>query len=419
MLKFLFSSSLLLIFTAFLPFIAYSQPHKKAIFIIVDGIPADVIERVNTPTLDAIAEKGGYTRAFVGGEKGTYNETPTISAPGYMNLITGTWGNKHAVVDNYHQTPNYNYPNIFRIIEDANPEKQTAIFSTWTDNRTVLIGEGKPETHQLKLDYSFDGLEKDTVNFPHDPLTMYIWDIDQEVVKHTAERISENGPDLSWVYLQFTDNVGHGLGDGEQFDRYVRETDKLLALIWEAVQKRIDENQEEWMLVITTDHGRDSKTGKSHGQQSERERTTWVVSNQSEMNERYENDEIAIVDLLPSILDFLEVDIPKEIKRELDGTSFIGTISASNLTATYSDHQLSMNWKAWHSGKANFYVTFSNNYATGGTDEYTPLVKDIEVSTQRLTFKLDQRMLSEFQQSGFLKIVMETPGNTLNAWIVD
>ena len=31
----------------------------KAVFVIVDGIPADVIERVPTPTIDAIARVGG------------------------------------------------------------------------------------------------------------------------------------------------------------------------------------------------------------------------------------------------------------------------------------------------------------------------------------------------------------------------
>ena len=63
----------------------------KAVFVIVDGIPADVVERVATPAIDAIAAAGGYGRATVGGPIGEPGETPTISAPGYMSLITGTW----------------------------------------------------------------------------------------------------------------------------------------------------------------------------------------------------------------------------------------------------------------------------------------------------------------------------------------
>src|SRR5688572_23251128 len=141
---------------------------KKVVFMIVDGIPADMIEKLNTPALDAISKMGGYRRAYVGGEKGGYSQTPTISAVGYNSLLTGTWVNKHNVWDNDIKEPNYSYHNLFRIAKQSNPALKTAVFSTWEDNRTKLIGEGLQEAGGVSVDFKFDGLEHDTVNFPHD-----------------------------------------------------------------------------------------------------------------------------------------------------------------------------------------------------------------------------------------------------------
>ena len=91
---------------------------KKALFIIADGIPADAIEKLATPNLNAIARVGGYFRTHVGGDKDANNQTPTISAVGYNSLLTGTWVNKHNVWGNNIKAPNYHYPTIFRLFQN-------------------------------------------------------------------------------------------------------------------------------------------------------------------------------------------------------------------------------------------------------------------------------------------------------------
>lgn len=301
---------------------ACAQAPRKAVFIILDGIPADVIERVPTPALDAIAAAGGYARAHVGGERGAPTQTPTISAPGYMSLITGTWAYKHNVWGNNNQAPNYAYWNLFRIVETVDPARRTALFSTWTDNRTVLIGLGKPDAGTFTIDHVVDGFERDTVAYPHDRESRYILAIDERVSAEAATHIATVGPDLSWVYLQHTDDMGHAHGDSERFYAAVRQADAQVGRIWAAVQQR-QALGEQWMIVVTTDHGRDAATGKGHGGQSDRERTTWIVTNQPALTERFTSGAASIVDIAPSVLQHLGVVAPEQVTRQMDGVSFL------------------------------------------------------------------------------------------------
>mgnify|MGYP001108902736 FL=1 len=198
---------------------------RKTVFIIIDGVPADVIERLNLPAINEIASQGAYARAYTGGEIGEYSQTPTISAIGYTNLLTATWLNKHNVGGNSNLKPNYNYWTIFRIAKEQEREYKTAIYSSWTDNRTVLLGEGKKETGHLKIDYVCDGFDLDTLCFPQKDKELHIFDIDEHVSKQAAKGIRNDAPDLSWVYLWYTDDAGHIEGNGSFFDEYTKQAD--------------------------------------------------------------------------------------------------------------------------------------------------------------------------------------------------
>ncbi len=294
----------------------------KAIFIIVDGVAADVLEATATPHMDEISRAGGYARSFVGGMKGQESESPTVSAVGYMSLLTGTWADKHNVWDNDVAQPNYDYWDIFRIAKVHDPTLQTAIFSTWLDNRTKLLGDGLAAAGGRKLDYHFDGFEHDTDRFPHDAEGSYIRTIDEFVADEAARYIAAQGPDLSWVYLQHTDDVAHAYGDSREQTEAVRMMDDLVGRIWEAVKKRQQDYDEDWLILVTTDHGRDAITGRDHGGQSDRERATWIVTNSTRLNENFRSQP-AIVDILPSLAAHLGIEVPAQVRMRLDGKSFI------------------------------------------------------------------------------------------------
>lgn len=389
----------------------YAQKNtKKVLFVILDGIPADVMDTVATPNIDKISAIGGYTVASMGGEIGGYSETPTISAVGYNSLLTGVWANKHNVWGNSIKNPNYNYWTIFRMIKEADPTKKTAIFSTWLDNRTKLVGANLPATGDFTFDYYFDGMELDTLNFPHGDERTYIYEIDEAVSKEAASYIQKEGPDMSWMYLEFSDDMGHGFGNSPQMIDGVEKADLQIGRVWDAIQYRQKTFGEDWLIVITTDHGR-TDDGFGHGGHSPRERATWIVTNSKYTNAHFEGTP-QMVDILPSIANHMGLNIPKKIAMELDGTPFIGSVDATDLKAKLKNGEISMTWDVLSKEQTGrVWVSTTNDFKTGGLDNYW-LVGDVNLADGKKTFSLNGT------ESEIFKVVLETPSGYLNYWVV-
>jgi len=385
---------------------------KKVVFIIADGIPADVVERVHTPNLDMIAKEGKYMRAYVGGEKGTYSETPTISAVGYNSLLTGTWANKHNVWDNDIKDPNYNYWNIFRFFKQQYPGKKTAIYSSWTDNRTKLIGDSVDAAGNIHPDYHADGYELDTVSFPHDKQRDFMHKIDETVTAAASAGIKNDAPDLSWIYLEYTDDMGHMYGDCKQFDVAVSMMDAQIGKIWNAAQYREKHFNEDWLIIITTDHGRDEQTGKGHGGQTPRQRNTWIVTNYHNLNNYAQSYNPAIVDIMPTIARFMNINIPEERMREIDGIPLIGKVSIADMKLKNVHNFIDISWKALDTnGKIKIWVSLTNSFKQGKSDKYL-LMGEVPVHKEHILINISNI------KSSFFKVVAEGPYNSLNKWFL-
>jgi len=390
-----------------------AQPKKKkVIFIIADGIPADVLEKAKPNFISQIGRSSGYKRATVGGEKGTYTQTPTISAVGYNSLLTGTWVNKHNVWGNDIKDPNYHYPTIFRLAKQIDSSKKIAVFSTWEDNRTRLVGEGLAATGHIRVDYHADGYERDTLHFPHDNQSAYIHRIDELVTDSAEKYIREQGPDLSWLYLEYTDDMGHRHGDGPEMKEAVGYVDQQVGRIWNALQYRQQHFAEDWLIVITTDHGRDSINGKGHGGQSERERTTWIVTNNKDLNHYYRDYTPAIVDIMPTIARFMGLAIPRDYLLEIDGIPLSGKVSVAAPVIRLDNSKLDIRWKSIDKdGTVKIWLATTNNFKTGGKDEYK-LLAEVPAGQQSAVLGISS------SPSPFYKVVLEGTYNTVNRWIV-
>ncbi len=393
-----------------IPLGMFAKVHKT-LYVVMDGIPADCIERLQPPVIMDIAKTGHYSRGYCGGKVGEYSQTATISAVGYTNLLTGTWMNKHHVLGNSDQKPDYNYHTLFRIAKEQQRPVTTALFSSWSDNRKVLIGENRADNGNFKIDDVYDGYDLDKKAFPEDTLQQHIFRIDSMVCHQAAGCVRQNAPDLSWVYLWYTDDAFHLFGNGTYTDRYVMKTDQLLAPVWEAVKYREKNFDEQWLLVIVTDHGR-TEDGHKHGGQSNRERTVWFATNQKDVNAEFQPSSLAHVDLLPTICRFMNFDVPRDDAFEQDGLPFIGVRDIYDLHIMPYDDTVTLTWKSdMPKEKAKIYIASTNNFKDGKPDTWIEL-DSVASGKGKYTINLQTQ-----PKSKFYKFVVATKNNHLNGWL--
>ena len=300
---------------------------------------------------------------------------------------------------------------LFRIAKAQQRDVKTALFSSWADNRTLLIGEGHPETNNVRVDYAYDGYDLDTLHFPRKPRELQIYDIDSVVIRNAAQCVREKAPDLSWVYLWYTDDAFHITGYSTFSEDYLKREDRMLRQIWDAIKYREKNFDEEWLLIVTTDHGREEH-GFNHGGQSAGERGVWMVSNRRDMNAEWGSKSLSQVDINPSICRYMGFTVPRDVEWEQDGIPFFGNADICNLTTTGFDNKVILKWQtlAPTTNNAEVYVSSTNNYREGGKDTWQ-LIGSAKASDCTYTVDLDT-----LPKSKLYKFVVVTPSNHITRW---
>ena len=255
------ASVLLLLFLALLPGCDPTQPPRrpKALFIGLDGVQLEQYLKLGDAT--QLKQRLYHGKAYAGGVNGKASEQATLSAPGWVTLLTGVWSDKHGVVSDAESLrANPAFPSLFKRLRLALPNAYLSSIVNWPPINTAYLLE---DAHGADVRES--GLS------------------DEQVVERTLQLLGNTPADFTFIQLGEPDQIGHREGYGEggnsPYLQALRKADSEIGRLLDKVeQRRRMFPLEDWLVIVSTDHGRDY-WGKGHGSASEQEKTIFIASN--------------------------------------------------------------------------------------------------------------------------------------------
>lgn len=250
---------------------------RRALVVGYDGTRPDALELARTPALDFLRRRARFTM-----DARTQLAGPTVSAPGWMSVFTGVDPEHHRVVANgQYAMRDERYRTFVARAIDAG---RTAIVSTAWEEVTAQIVE-----RSLTLERSYL--------------------LDPYAARWLAQRLRTGSESLFFQHLNAPDEAGHANGFSVAVPSYVQaieRCDSNLAVLLDAVLSRATIDSEDWLIVLTTDHG---GAGTSHGALDDDNRRIWFVAAGPSITEETLPAGVSHMDTAPTVLRWLGVTI--------------------------------------------------------------------------------------------------------------
>ncbi len=224
------------------------QKAPKVLIIGIDGCRPDALIQASTPHIDALNSTGAFTPI-------AQTRPVTSSGPGWSNMLTGVWQNKHGVVDNSFNGSHFDlYPHFFDRIKANDPTIYCASVVRWSPIQSEI-----PKNADIDISITSS----------------------DQVVTDEASDLLKNYADLDvlFVHLDDVDHAGHTYGFSPLVPQYIEaieEKDAQVGQMVDALRSRKNYANEDWLIMVSTDHG---GLGTTHGGPSEEERTIFIVVN--------------------------------------------------------------------------------------------------------------------------------------------
>ncbi|MED7954897.1 alkaline phosphatase family protein [Streptomyces sp. BE303] len=254
----------------------------KVLVIGLDGTMLNRIKDSGAANLNALMA-GGLTAA------GSLYANPmagTSSGPGWSTVATGVWPDKHNVRDNNFTAPAFAaYPDFLTRAETARPALNTYVVASWAPIADIIYS-GRVDTRVATPSAEYDA----------------------GTTSRAVARLRDTDPDAVFVQLDNVDHAGHSSGSASQaYLEAIRGVDAQVGQILAAVRGRTGYAQEDWLVMVTADHGHTPTGG--HGGSTWEERQTFVIANGSAFPAGSVRYDVRMVDIAPTALAHLGIAV--------------------------------------------------------------------------------------------------------------
>ena len=245
------------------------KTEKKAIIIGYDGCRADVLTKMQhekSGVFELLRNGGSINLSYCGGVNyPAENTQDTSTAPGWCSILTGVWADKHGITAN-DITKSLEYKTLLTTLVEENVIDSSTFITKWKghfDRKNATYLEEKDYCEKNNLNVSFNRCKNDEASH-----------------EYTMNEIGKKDcADFIFVIYEPTDSVGHNLGftiNNPEYTNAFWQADIYGTNTIGAIMARETYNTEDWLIIITSDHG---GFGTGHGDASIQERMTFIVTN--------------------------------------------------------------------------------------------------------------------------------------------
>ncbi|MFI6962738.1 alkaline phosphatase family protein [Streptomyces sp. NPDC050255] len=316
---------------------------QKTLVIGVDGATFSKFATADMPNLKGFMAQGMTSRHNLYASP----MAPTLSGPGWATVATGVWPDKHRVVDNSFTGADFaQYPDYQSRLEAADPTASTLVVGTWGPVTTDIFTGA-------------DVLEAGAS--------------DDDTAARTVDYLTHGNPDSTFVHLDDVDHAGHDHGAASpEYRAALEATDVRVGRILDAVTSRPAYAGEDWLIMVTADHGHTEAGG--HGGDSPQERETFVIARGAGYAAGSVRQDVKIVDIAPTVLGHEGASVPAawgldgEPVPDLDADAFDGL--RSRLKPRADEVSLPDTLKGWTTTAPRGWRVDNSAMPSGGVTEW-------------------------------------------------